>query len=568
VTSRRSASRSCFAACSRPPVRRLGAALWAAVTLAVVGVPSALPAQEAKTARPLLTFTIAGIDRLLEDADYMFASIDRSELSETLAGLLANARDLKGMDRTKPLGVMLFLDGFNPQVVGFVPVTNLDEMMQTLSFGPVAPQKKGDGEYEIAGGAGTLTIRQIGGYAFGSNNAANLDQDFADPDKLLQRFNNAYDISLSLNIKSIPRGTKGLFLDFLRAQQETELQQRDNEPDAAYAVRKAAAEGQMQGFEQFVNETEEVTIGWNVSSKEKSAYLEFVIAAEPKSEYAALLNELKSTRSIFADLVDENAPLSISVSSLIDPPGKKMLLEMIKAGNPEVSKRFGEATGLKEGDVNPIDSMFSALGATIEKGKIDVAAQVLGEPPGPFVFLGGIKVADDAGWSSAAVGILDRLKGNEAFETVETNVSTHEGITFHRIKPRGLGRGGERIYGTNPHFYVGAGKEVLWIAFGAEDALPKLKKAVDTVGEAGDLGKTVPPMRLVFHAGHWLSLFGDANDRFTSLARQAFSKGGDAIRVDISHIDDGMRSRLTFEEGWVRLVGMGIASQIDRGLGN
>ncbi len=76
------------------------------------------PAAEPKAPPvPFAVINISSVDRLFKDTEFMFRSINRPDVYEFFLSLVAGrANDLKGIDRSKPMGVMLFLEpGFPPK---------------------------------------------------------------------------------------------------------------------------------------------------------------------------------------------------------------------------------------------------------------------------------------------------------------------------------------------------------------------------------------------------------------------------------------------------------------------
>ncbi len=189
---------------------------------------------------PLVVINVAGADRLLGDVNYMFQTIGREDFKEVVNGFLGNVGNLKGLDRKKSLGLMLYFKaGFPPSVdpVGFVPVDNITDLLKTLELGPVTTKKVPGEEsrYEIdvpvvfaehrrrgrtknrAMAPGTLHVKLQGGYAYVSTNVAAFDRELPDPGPLTQSLTQRYDLAASLNIEGIPEGMRTIFLDFLRA---------------------------------------------------------------------------------------------------------------------------------------------------------------------------------------------------------------------------------------------------------------------------------------------------------------------------------------------------------------
>jgi hypothetical protein len=202
-----------------------------------------LQAQESKKkpskSMPFLVVCAASFDRLMDDADYMFEVAGRPEISEVIGGALAGARNLKGLNRDSSAGMLLFLDGLTPEPIGYVPVKDIEEMMKTISIGPITTNKKEDGLYEIRGPNQSLFAKVVGDYAFVGRSEAALDKDLTNPAQYTKRLSATYDFAINLNLRAIPKASRDLLLDFLRASTETQLQQRDDEPDAAFRVRKA-----------------------------------------------------------------------------------------------------------------------------------------------------------------------------------------------------------------------------------------------------------------------------------------------------------------------------------------
>ena len=114
------------------------------VGLIAAGVPSGSRAQDndpdkpkpRPAAQPLVIFNVASVDRLLGDVRYLFDASGQSQINEMIDSGLAGVNDLKGLQRNKPMGAMLFLaPGLPPTpfLVSYVPVANIEELTQTIA---------------------------------------------------------------------------------------------------------------------------------------------------------------------------------------------------------------------------------------------------------------------------------------------------------------------------------------------------------------------------------------------------------------------------------------------------
>ncbi len=514
---------------------------------------------------PLAVINVASVERLMSGADQAFESAGRPEISETLNGLLANVNDLKGLTREAPMGLMVFLNGLLPEPVGFVPVDNIGDLLKTVELGPVKTRKTGDNTYEIEGPRQTVYVVMAGKYAFVSNSKTALEREMPDPEKLTARLSASYDISASINLKTLSEDTKELFLTFLRAQIETDLQQRDNEPKGAYRIRKAAGMSNLEQIEMILGEGEELTIGWSVSGKDKHAGLEVVLTATADTEFATLCNSLNGARSQFSNLLQAKTPFTFSLAMTLDKRAKAFWSEALAGAEEELKVGLSKANPTEpEAVTNPIGELFQVLKNTVAEAKMDAAVQFVGDPPGPFSLIGGITVADGSALNTALEQILPRLKSAPGILEVQLDAAKHKGVTIHRIEAKDSRPQDVRLYGGKPSIYIGAAGKALWFAVGADNALPALKSAIDEVEKPVADTVQVLPMHLVVNVANWMDLIENP-DGFQTRARNAFAKGGDAVSMEIRPIENGMRFRLQFDEAFLRLFGGEIANRVDRG---
>ncbi|MES2793421.1 MAG: hypothetical protein V4719_27665, partial [Planctomycetota bacterium] len=371
----------------------------------------------------------------------------------------------------------------------------------------------------------------------------------------------------SLNLRAIPKASRDLLLDFLRASTEASLQQRDEEPDSVYRIRKAAGIANLESTEMFFTQAEEATIGFNVSAEDKAAFLELVITADPKSAYAKLLNELGTSRSRFTPLLRNSAPLTASASTMVDKNGRKFLKELMDVAEKELIGQLDKPAAKGETKASPIAELFKSVQTSVAEGKLDFAAQFLGDPPGPFTFAGGVQIAETDKFNVGLTEIFERLKGKSEFESVQTNIAEHRGVILHRLQGKGVPENANRLFGKDHGLYIGAGNGILWFAIGAETALPTLKTMIDTVTDAPPDDNPVMPAQVVVHLSSWLGIMASPDGSVSpmvELMQESFAGGGGTIRAELKPIPDGMQLRLNADEGLIRLVGKAIGKRIDR----
>lgn len=537
-----------------------------AVVVALLSVAAPVRAQEQnKTGGPLLVVNIASVERLLNQAAFAFDTAGRPELAESLGSALGRVNDLKGLKRSQSTGLMVYLNGLSPELVAYVPVDNIDDLMKTVALGPVTTKKVEEGRYEISAPNQTLHVKVQGEYAFISNEEESLDRDFSDPAKLTGRLSASYDLAASFKLKTIDPATKDLVLSIMRANTENDLQRRDDEPEGAWKFRKAAGTRNFEVLEQLLKQGEELTIGWTVLPEEKAAAFEIVVIGEPGSEMAAYMNEARGAKSRFANLLKTEHPLVASASWKLDKSAKKFFKEVFTLIEKDAGVNLNDGIPPTP-EENPVGGLFRVLHRTVDAGSLDMAAQFVGKPPGPFVLVGGIKIAEAETLGLAVEELLNRVKGHSNLTDVKVNAATHKGVTIHRFQPKPKENPDDTLFGPKPDIYLGSGEDIFWFAIGGDEALPALRKSIDEA--AKPVGDNVPaiPLQFVMNFSSWMDIFDRRNnpDGFAAIARRSFAKGGDALRVDVKPIDDGIRIRMQFDEAFIRLAGEAISGRLDR----
>ncbi|MBW3539077.1 MAG: hypothetical protein KY476_02290 [Planctomycetes bacterium] len=526
---------------------------------------------------PLVVVSVASVNRLLGDVQYMFQMIERPEIFEALEGLVGNFGGLKGVDRDKPFGVMLFLESglsLRPEPVGYVPVSSVDDLVRTATIGPVTFREvdKNKGRYEIVAPDETLQIQIAHGYAFIGRSEATIDRELPDPAALTQQLATRYDFAVRADLKTIPETARTLFLDYLRAETETNLQQRDGEDDAQYQARRLSGLTYLEIAEGVLNDGEDLTFGLDASKDQQAMVLEWSVNATPDSKFAKILTDLGGKYSRFNAALTADIPLSLTSSVNYKTAAKQPDTFIVRvAESLDVIERVASRRLQERGiDASPVAGIVKSLKATNEKGVLDAFVQFMGEPPGAFVLIGGIQVAQGQSLAAGLSGLIANLPEKPA--GLELSVDSHNGVSFHRFTPPEVDGGLERVFGQQLAAYFGVGPDALWFAVGGADAMPTLRESMNRVAEAAAAGpppRTAKqaPFRLVLHLGRWIAMMGTderQRDPGRRISEDAFAKGNDTLTMELRPTEHGLRFQIQLEEGFLRLVGLGIARRYDR----
>lgn len=519
---------------------------------------------------PVLVVNVASVERVLTDVDYMFKTAERPDMMDLVNGFITNqVGDLKGMNRQKPFGLMLFLaPGLppTPTPITYVPVDGIDDLMKIVEKSPIKPRKV-DGDpnrYELIGRRGKFQVLLKNGYAYITNdsNKAMLDAELPEPAAIAEPMAAKYDLGVSVMIKNIPLVIRNVLLVFLRQNFETQLQQRDNEPEAAYKVRRASGMSTVELIEQVMTQVDQFQFGIDASEERKNVEVELLLEATPDSEMAKLTKGLAGRKSYFFPLFDDNKPLTVSASWKMDKRERKAATALVEA------MQIGLEKSLLEREAPEVKPLFDSMRATVENGEMDFCLQF--QPVGDrnFVIVGGARILGGESFAKGLEQLLVTVQDREELDKVVVNAATHGDIRFHQLAAKNVPEQEVRTYGGSPSVYLGASPQTVWFAVGADQAMTQLGAAIDATvaGNASQPGGgTAYPFQMILRTAPWLNLPA-GNDREVErqdFAKRALTPESDALRISVQPTNNGTRSKVVIDEGFVKLIALLLARQYD-----
>lgn len=529
--------------------------------------------------RPFATVTLASVEGSLADIAWVFGVAERPDMMELLEKVLKdNVRDLKGLDRTRPAGVMVFMQPSlppRPVPVAYIPVSDLNDLLKTMDLGPLKTQKVEGTEnrYELVGRRNTQHIIVREGYLYISQNedyATNEDlpipADFAPP------LASKYDIAVSLDLTAIPSILRDAFLSYLRSQAEADLQRRDEEPEGAYIVRRTNGITMLENLEQALSEGEKITLGLEASPEQEKVTLDLSIDAKPGSDYAEILKATVGRPSAFQPLTeDEDQPLSISACWIPNQRDRKAYAEYVRALETGLKNRMTESDGgtLSPASQATISRICDPIRSTIDDEQMDLCFQFRQVSASKFVIIGALRVVGGDTLGTGLQELISRAKELDPnLDNLELNVAQHEGVNIHRLQGKDALEGRKGPLGESPSAYVAASNRTAWLAVGGPEALDELKFSIDKMIAAGEAPRTgsTAPFKMVLRASKWLKLppDNDREDEGREVAVEAFKPAEDALRIEARPTDSGARIRIQLDKSFVRFVGLMIARQYDK----
>jgi len=546
-------------------------------------------AVEALLPKPIIVINIASVERILQDIDLIFQLADRPEIAEIASASLANVNDLEGVDQNKNLGAELYLKtGILPQPVfiSYIPISKIRSFIETLEAvipgdeETIKKDTKRDDIYTIQGRRGESIIRIQDAYAHMLFRGGETDEtlemitsrDFDNPVQQFQNLTSNYDLAVKADLSSVPELMRTTFLGFFRTAIETQLQQRDTESKAAYELRRISGKQNLENIEYLLNEAQEMVIGARIEQEQKRGIIDLQIKARPNSDLARDIKNIPGKASYFNVITSRNnLPVAVSASMNIARRDRKTYLAYLSYFEKQISEKLLTEEKLLQ-NTNSVQQFFGPIKSMVEKGHLDVFAQLVATPSRKFALIGGIKVNPSADLPAALLDLInrvDQLPGNKA--KIFTNAETVQGIALHQLQPdiKSADDQQRRFLGGVPSLYVGADPQVIWFAMGTDIAVSALNEAIERINTASPEERKeqrTAPFQVEFHFKPWLNLFSEEEidqSGIMKILASTFQADNDLVLVTTQPTETGVRTRFQVDEGYLKLLGISISKQFD-----
>ncbi len=533
-------------------MRKLCQMLFAVATVAAFWLAPA-KAVWAQAQKPVAVVAIESIDQLFKDVDYLAEAAGQADATMMAKGMAGPF--MEGLDKSRPIGAVVSTDGAEFRVVVFVPVTDLDKVLQPLAAMLGPSEDAGDGVLKIAGGQ--AFVKEAGGWAFIAQQPDHLSDLPADPKALLDGLDQKYALAVRGYVQNVPEGLRTMAMGFIKQGMAPGMQRQPGEDEAMFAFRKRMANLQLEQLEMVTKETDQMTIGWAVDTQAQETYLDVEVTAVPGTKMAEQMAQGAEATSGFAGFVSDDAAVVIHAVSKISPSDQEQLTGMIKTLRANTAKAIEEEDLGAEGEQaakDIVSNFFDVLDATVKGGKMDLGAALMLE--GKSLFFGaGLQVADGAKVEDGLRKLAELAKDEPDFPGVNFDADTHAGVSFHTIAvpvPEDEAEA-HAMFGETLNIVIGTSDSAAYFAAGT-NAAATLKKIIDD--SAGKAAAKMPPAQMVVSL---TPIFQFATQFQPDMAPLAVmlegTDGKDHVTMSQTPIQNGVRMKIGVEEGVLKLIG-------------
>jgi hypothetical protein len=533
-----------------------------AMLLALATVAWCQPALAAAP-KPALTIAVASYDQVISDLkalDELSGHTKLAAKAEAMIELQTNGKGLAGLDKSRPWSVMVSLgEGDAPIVQGYLPVTDLKQLLGSLPLPGGAPTANAKGVYEIAAGEKTLYAKQKGKWGVFSDSEESLDSAAAEPVSTVADLTKKYLVSARGSVQNIPEATRENALKSLRGIVELSLLTMQSGPEEQRAMVEANVKQIFETLETLSKELDNLTFGLGMDAESKALYLDFEARGVDGSDLSKKFAAMKDAKTDFAGFAAPGAAISLLSSTVYDESdleaSKNALATFKKTVNKmlDSNEQLGDKRELAK---SLFGDLFDVLEKTVELKKKDSGMSVLLED-GPVAIMGS-RIANGVKLEKTIKKLVKELAADEPklSEVIKFDAETYEGIKFHVATLPIPDPKAAEVFGQTVQIVLGTSESTLYVGAG-KDPVAAIKKAIDA--SKAEPGKAINPVEMVVSGTSIAKFFAkaipkdedpQAKRKFAKAAAAlAKSDGKDHVTMTVKPIPNGSSLRLNVESG-------------------
>jgi hypothetical protein len=481
----------------------------------------------AKAAQPAITVILKSAEDLLSDLEFVFKHADEpasrfKTLSETLEAFL------EGVDRTKPIGLQVFVEGTDFKNVAFFPVKTTDFKKFRENLAGLGIKSKAEpppaGLYKLTGDfEGYLLELKENQVVIGSTKGDVVI--VKSPLAPLPNRDGDVVVLIDNSVQSVDDRRKAMAT--LRSNTEKSLKKKETETDVGFSMRKAVAFHQLDELERFFVEAVKIGATWNLSAEDKNAVFDLDLTALADTSLSQSVELLGSADNLFGGIESKDTVASLTINFPIDDLRKKHLGEFVKVTRSWLESKLDasekRSAAQKTSDKAAITAIGDAVDSNIAAGTLNGFVRIHPAKGNRFAAVAGLHVADPAKTMAA----LKAIAAREASGKVKFDVETEGDVKIHEFEIAELVKEAPEFLGSDGKIMIGTGPNTLWFATG-DGAVERLKTAIQAATKEPASAAKATVVDLQLRLGPWIELLDNrrANEPETVVAAKPVPADG------------------------------------------
>ncbi len=507
---------------------------------------------------PTIIISISSLNNQLDDISYLTEAAGFAG-----AGNMARVQlegFTTGIDKNKPMCVHLFLkEGqAEPEAVIFIPVTNFDDVLNTVS-GMASVEDEDDHSVISTPGGPSMYAKEIRNHAVITQSTDAFELGNVDLAAGLGDLPSRFNLSARIYAQRIPAEMREQMLEMIESSYREQLEQLA-EDDFAAELQAKNFELQMAQLRSLVNETDQIVLGLDFDKAGKNVHLDVEMIGLDGSTLANRVAKMKpSSASRFAGFLLDgtafNANTNFNLTAEDIEQYKSSISDVVKAAKQKIE----EESNLSEGESTLInglvDEFFGLITKTVENGSVDAGAAMTMADKKANLAIGLATASPDELESKIKALVAEVQPKLENDVKVRLDCENYQGVRFHEITvdvPEGEDEL-SNLFGTQVKIYVGFGEDVVYLAAGS-DPMELLKRAINPSSkiETGDL-----TMQYNLFLAPILKTVGaiQGEQQVEEMGNLLSTTGRDRVQMSSKTIANGIHFRLEVQDGILKMLG-------------
>lgn len=519
---------------------------------------------DAPREQPFFVAHIAGVNRLLTDADYVSKSVRHPEWSVALRSALALVGELKGVDRNRPAGIMALINsGEAPEPVSviYVPITSLKELRDSfsrISLLRLSPTADRDGLYSLSTANTKLRMKIHKRYAFIARNAITLKRDFEDPAKRFAGLTREYDMALRLNLTAVPRGMKTMILDYIRAAVSDKSSRRARESREQYRLRSAVNELIVDTLMRVAHDGERLTLGWNVSQQSREAVCSLRFTALPNTATARRFNSMKPSSNRLAVRFPSKTAFRFSASWQLAELERRVLERLV-----DVVEQRQKTDQARDAFIKHFIAALPGIRQAIASAQLHARLCVSRPTPEACLLAVAVETAGPRPFAEGLRSVLQSMKQDRLIRNLKLTAARADGVTWNYFQGARLCGCLSGLFGGPTPTMVAGTKDVnakrgtFWFASGTDRDPRTLRKQLAKLQAPRTAGRSE---QAAIHLGLRMSevlplvALDSEPGTIAAIARRSFAEGNGRMTLELRTHGRELAFQSRFGIGYLRFL--------------
>lgn len=308
-----------------------------------------------------------------------------------------------------------------------------------------------------------------------------LDQDFV--------------LNLENDLAGIPTRQEGFHA--VRDYLQSNLKRQRNEDANSFELRKSTFQGVLDEAERLIVHASQLRVGWSTSTDGETQFGrgEFLLTALPETELQKHIQMFGTTVSNFANVKRHARPIGrIDLNLPIDPmriAACARYFELLRtSAESQIRSQHDLTDAQREASIQVTHKSLALVEAGMKMGRMDAFFDLFSLAEQKNALVCGIRIPNE----KAIDDILQLLPRMNSQWQIQANLLEYHGVNIHEVTvPNDVLGSFQSAFGDKSVFYVGSGKDTIWVAAGVV-ALKHLKTAIDDA--ALPLPKTIDPVAI------------------------------------------------------------------------